>query len=129
VELLREAEHLPELEYIFKHELARDAAYGSILNRKRRELHRRVAEAIEAKFPDRLEEYAHRLAQHYALAGEDQPALKYFTMAGEQAAALHANAEGARHFADAVEAARRLGAGADEIARLEARRSAVLAAQ
>jgi predicted ATPase len=126
VELLREAERLPELEYVFKHELARDAAYGSILNRKRRELHRRVAEAIEAMFPDRLEEHAHRLARHYALAGDDRPALKYYSMAGEQAAALHANAEGARHFADAVEAARRLGAGADEIARLEGRRSAIL---
>jgi predicted ATPase len=126
VELLREAERLPELEYIFKHELARDAAYGSILNRKRRELHRRVAEAIEAMFPDRLEEHAHRLARHYALAGDDRPALKYYSMAGEQAAALHANAEGARHFADALQAARRLGVGADEIARLEARRSAVL---
>jgi hypothetical protein len=33
MELLREAERMPELEYIFKHELARDAAYGSILNR------------------------------------------------------------------------------------------------
>ena len=34
-ELLREAGRMPELEYMFKHDLARDAAYGSILNRKR----------------------------------------------------------------------------------------------
>jgi hypothetical protein len=44
-------------------------------------------------------------------------------MAGEAAAGLHASAEGAAHFAGAIEAAKRLGVGAEEIARLEARRS------
>jgi hypothetical protein len=82
-----------------------------------------VAEAIEALFPDRLEEHAHRIAQHFALAGEDEKALKYFAMAGEAAAGLHANAEGAAHYAGAVDAARRLGVGADELARLAAKRS------
>ena len=38
VELVRETARIPELEYIFKHELARDAAYGTILRRRRREL-------------------------------------------------------------------------------------------
>ncbi|MEO8666913.1 MAG: adenylate/guanylate cyclase domain-containing protein [Bauldia sp.] len=122
-ELLREAGRTPELEYIFKHDLARDAAYGSILNRKRREVHRRVAEAIESLFPERLEEHAHRIAQHFALAGDDAKAMKYFAMAGEAAAGLHASAEGATHYAGAVEAARRLGVSAEEMARLEAKRS------
>jgi class 3 adenylate cyclase len=122
-ELLREAGRTPELEYIFKHDLARDAAYSSILNRKRREVHRRVAEALETLFPERLEEHAHRIAQHFALAGDNEKALRYFAMAGEAAAGLHASAEGAAHFAGAIEAAKRLGVGAEEIARLEARRS------
>jgi class 3 adenylate cyclase len=127
VELLREAERMPELEYIFKHELARDAAYGSILNRKRRELHQRVAEAIEAMFPDRLEEHAHRLAHHASLAGDYARALKYYNMAAEAAAALHANAESAAHYDHAIEAARQLGAANEEIARLEAKRSTLFA--
>jgi predicted ATPase len=127
VELLREAERMPELEYMFKHELARDAAYGSILNRKRRELHQRVAEAIEAMFPDRLEEHAHRLAHHASLAGDHARALKYYAMAGEAAAALHANDESAMHFAHAIEAAKQLGAASEEIARLEAKRAALSA--
>jgi predicted ATPase len=122
-ELLREAGRTPELEYIFKHDLARDAAYGSILNRKRREVHRRVAEAIERLFPERLEEHAHRIAQHFALAGDDEKALKYYAMAGEAAAGLYAGAEGAAHFAGAIEAARRLGLAPDELARLEAKRA------
>jgi class 3 adenylate cyclase len=127
-ELLREAGRTPELEYVFKHDLARDAAYGSILNRKRREVHRRVAEAIEALFPRRLEEHAHRIAQHFALAGDDEKALRYFAMAGEVAEGLSAGAESAAHYAGAVEAGRRLGIDADELARLEAKRVAFGAA-
>jgi class 3 adenylate cyclase len=123
-ELLREAGRMPELEYIFKHDLARDAAYNTILNRKRREVHQRVAEAIESLFPDRLEEHAHRIAQHFSLAGDHENAMKYFAMAGEAAAGVHATAEGASHFACAVAAARQLGVHSDEIARLEAKRVA-----
>jgi len=125
VELLREAGRMPELEYIFKHELARDAAYATILNRRRRAFHLRVAEAIETLFGDRLEEHAHRLAQHFEQAGEDARAMKYYEMAGEVAAAIHAATEGVAHYSRALDAARRAGAGDDDIARIEARRSAL----
>ncbi len=65
VDLIREAARVPELEYMFRHELIRDAAYSSILRRRRREFHSRVGKAIEELFPDRLEEEAHRLAYHF----------------------------------------------------------------
>ncbi len=119
-ELLREAGRVPELEYMFEHDLARDAAYGSMLNRKRREFHRRVGEAMEESFAGHLEEHAHRLGQHFALAGDQARALRYFTMAGEIAEALHATTESAAHFAHALDAARRLDDQA-AVARLEAR--------
>jgi predicted ATPase len=122
VELLREAGRQPELEYIFKHELARDAAYATILNRRRREFHLRVAEAIETLFEGRLEEHAHRLAQHFELAGEDARAAKYFETAGDVALSLHAQAEAEAHFARALAAARRLPEAAEAINRLEAKR-------
>ena len=121
-ELLREAGRVPELEYMFKHDLARDAAYNTILNRKRREFHRQVAEAIEKLFADRLEEHAHRLAQHYLLAGDNEKAVKYFTMAGEAAAAVHAISDSAMHYSNAINAARALG-NDGLIANLEARKS------
>jgi class 3 adenylate cyclase len=127
VELVRAANLLPELQYMFKHELARDAAYGSILNRNRREFHRRVAEAIEALFPDKLEENAHRLGQHFEAAGEHARALKYYAMAGEAAAAVSANVEAAEDYGHAIEAAGRSGASEDERARIEARRVTLLA--
>jgi predicted ATPase len=125
VELLREAGRLPELEYIFKHELARDAAYATILNRKRRAFHLQVAEAMETLFAGRLEEHAHRLAQHFEQAGADERAMKYYEMAGEVAAGIHAHAEGIDHYTRALDAARRAGASPDEISRLEARRLAL----
>jgi class 3 adenylate cyclase len=120
-ELLREAARNPELEYMFRHDLAREAAYNTILNRKRREFHLRVAEAMEKLFPDRLEEHAHRLAQHFSLAGDHERAMKYYAMAGEAAEGLHAVEESAAHYAQALEAARQCGAGADVIARLQAK--------
>ncbi len=128
VELVRESGRDPELEYIFKHELARDAAYGSLLNRKRRDVHRRVGEAIELLFADRIAEQAHRLGQHFALAGDNEKAQRYFAMAGETAASLHATAEGAFFFERAAACAREAGAPAPEIAALEARRTALAAA-
>lgn len=126
VELVLEASQDPELVYMFKHELARDAAYGSILNRKKREFHRRVAEAIEALFPNDPEENSHRLAQHFEAAGDDARAVRYYRMAAETAAAVSANFEAASHYARAIDAARRSRAPESEQSELQSRRAALL---
>lgn len=120
VELVREASRRPELEYMFRHELARDAAYGSILNRRRREFHRQVGEAIETVFADRIEENAHRLGHHFMLAGDHEKARRYYEMAGDSAAAVSAPEESYLHYARAAEAARQAGQ-ADVAARIEAK--------
>ncbi len=57
-ELIRERARIPELEYIFKHELTREAAYNGILKRQRAVFHRQVAETLERLFPDQLDEMA-----------------------------------------------------------------------
>jgi predicted ATPase len=126
VELVREAVRTPELEYIFKHELARDAAYNSILHRRRRQLHRRVGEAMEQIFHDRLDENAHRLAQHFAAAGDAERALRYHLMAAEAAAALSANVEAAGHYARALEAASGLDLPEAEVSRLRERQASLV---
>jgi class 3 adenylate cyclase len=105
VELVRELARKSGIEYMFKHELARDAAYNTILLRRRRELHRQVGEAMEALFSDRIDEQAHRLAQHFAAGGESEKAYRYYVMAGDVAAAVSANAEAADHFTRALQAA------------------------
>ncbi|MBQ11285.1 MAG: hypothetical protein CMJ45_07040 [Planctomyces sp.] len=98
VELIREAGRVPELEYIFQHDLTREAAYNSILLRERREFHKRVGEAVEEMFKDRLEEQSHLLAHHFYEAGETQRALKYSMMAGERALSTYAHEEAQAHF-------------------------------
>ncbi len=106
VELIKEQMRQPELGYIFKHELARDAAYGTILLRRRRTLHRQVAEAMQEVLRDKLEETAHRLAYHFNEAGEHENALKYYLMAAEAADGINAVSESASHYTSALESAR-----------------------
>ena len=84
-ELIRERARIPELEYIFKHELTREAAYNGILKRQRPVLHCQVAETLERLFPDRLDEMAGLLAHHWEHAGKPQIAVEYLLKAGDQA--------------------------------------------
>ena len=106
--LIRVAQVEPELEYLFRHTLVREAAYASLLTNDRKRLHFAVGEAVERMYPDRLasREIAATLARHFREAGDDQRALKYYTMAGKAALASYANQEAERHHRRALELAR-----------------------
>jgi len=93
-------------EYMFRHVLIQEAAYESILLKKRIELHRQIGEIMEELHRDRIEEFAPLLAHHF-YAAQDVRSLKYNIMAGEKAARLYANAEAATHFSRALEFAMR----------------------
>ena len=89
-------------DYAFRHALTRDAAYETILLRQRRRYHRRVGEAMETLYADRLTDEAPRLAYHFA-QGRDWPrAVRYYALAGEAAARLYANAEAVEHYNQAI---------------------------
>jgi predicted ATPase len=64
IQILRERLRMGELEYLFKHALAQEVAYGSILPLKRKELHLAVARSIEKVFDERLHEFYGMLAYH-----------------------------------------------------------------
>ncbi len=100
--------------YIFRHVLVQEAAYNSTLLKRRRLLHLRIGEILEGFHADRLEEYAPLLAYHFYNA-EDERSLKYDLMAGEKADHLYANAEAATHYTRALETAKRIDAGKDQI--------------
>jgi len=106
LDLIRESESTPELQYIFKHELTRDAAYNSILRRRCRILHRLVVEAMESLYAERIEDEAHLLAYHAREAGDNERALKYSTVAGNVALRMYANAEAETHYRSALEIAK-----------------------
>ena len=93
-------------EYAFRHALTRDAAYGTILIRQRRRYHRRVAEAMESLYAERLPEEAPQLAWHYIEALDWARAIRYCAMAGAAAARLYANVEAIEHYSRALEIAR-----------------------
>jgi tetratricopeptide (TPR) repeat protein len=91
--LIRLAALRPELEYLFRHALVQDAAYGSLLKQERRELHARVGEALEELYPERREELAPVLAMHFENAGETDKAIDYFAAGGEHAFSQNAIVE------------------------------------
>jgi class 3 adenylate cyclase/tetratricopeptide (TPR) repeat protein len=103
-DLIREKQRLPELEYIFKHALAQEATYDSILLQRRRDLHARVGEAIEEIFAGRLEEFYGLLAYHYARAEAWEKAQEYLLKAGDQAGRVAADAEALAHYRQAMAA-------------------------
>lgn len=96
--LVRIAQLEPDLEYLFRHALVREAAYTSILSVDQKKLHLAVGEAIELLYPERLAEYAAMLSYHFGEAGEVQKASKYCTLAGEASLASFANPEAETHF-------------------------------
>jgi tetratricopeptide (TPR) repeat protein len=75
----------PELEYLFRHWLVQDAAYGSLLKQERRQLHRLVGEALESLYPERRNELAGILAMHFEQAGDAARAVEYLIMDGRYA--------------------------------------------
>jgi len=120
-EMIHEQIEESELQYMFKHELTRDAAYSSILRRRRRTLHRQVAEAMESMFEGNLEPNAHRLGYHFSEANDYARAMKYFEMATDIATGIDAKSEAESHLRNAINAANNLKAPDAKIASLETR--------
>ena len=103
MELIHQKQKIPELEYIFKHALIQESTYESILLQKRRELHARVAQVIEALFPERLEEFYSMLAHHYVKGEVWDKAQEYLFKAGDQAGRIAADSEALTYYNEAIE--------------------------
>ncbi|HEX9270074.1 MAG TPA: hypothetical protein VF998_09535 [Candidatus Limnocylindria bacterium] len=91
--LIKLASLEPELEYLFRHALVQDAAYGSLLKQERRRLHARAAEVLLSTYPDRRRELAGVIALHFEQAGEMGRAVEHLVVAGEHALERFANRE------------------------------------
>ena len=103
-EFLYETRLFPEPEYTFKHALTHEVAYNSLLLERRRVLHARLVEALEALAPDRVAEQVERLA-HHALRGEVwDKAVTYCQQAGARAEDRAAFREAVASFEQALQA-------------------------
>jgi tetratricopeptide (TPR) repeat protein len=74
-----------DVEYRFKHALTHGEARKSLLTERRKLLHERTAQAIEAVYSQRLEDHYADLADHYRSSNNAAKAVEYLLLAGEQA--------------------------------------------
>jgi predicted ATPase len=89
--------------YIFKHALIQEAAYQSLLKSTRQQYHQRIAQVLEAQFPEVVEPEPEVVAYHYTEAGCPAQAIPYWQRAGQQALQRSANLEAIQHLTQGLE--------------------------
>ena len=102
-EFIYEQPALGETEYTFKHALTQEVAYNSVLMERRRLLHERAGEAIEALFKDRIDDHLAELAHHYSRTANARKAVEYLFRAGSQSAERLAYSEAVTRLSNAVD--------------------------
>jgi class 3 adenylate cyclase/tetratricopeptide (TPR) repeat protein len=102
IQLILDRRRMEELEYLFKHALAQEAAYESILVQKRKELHLNVADSIEKVFQEKLHEFYGMLAYHYSQGEDLDKAEEYMIKAGEEALRSSASREALNYYQEAL---------------------------
>src|SRR5262245_20839473 len=75
----------PQATYLFKHALIQDAAYQSLLKSTRQQYHQRIAQVLEAQFPETVTTQPELLALHYTEASLAEQAVGYWQRAGQHA--------------------------------------------
>jgi class 3 adenylate cyclase/predicted ATPase len=93
----------PDVMYEFKHALVADAAYQSLLRGTRQHYHNRIAQVLEAQFPEVAKIHPELLAHHLTEAGLLERAVAYWTLAGRYASESSANLEAVAQIYRALE--------------------------
>ncbi len=96
-EILFTKGRLPRCQYTFKHALVEDALYNSLIKAKRQQFHGRIAETLEARFPQRTATQPELLAHHFTEAGLTEPAIDYWLKAGLRSRERSAEKEAIGH--------------------------------
>jgi predicted ATPase len=92
----------PEATYTFKHALIQDVAYQSLLRSTRQQYHQRIAQVLEAQFPETIATQPELVAQHYTAAGCAAQAVVYWQRAGQQASDRSAHLEAVSHLTTGI---------------------------
>ncbi|MGD8328738.1 MAG: TOMM system kinase/cyclase fusion protein [Acidobacteriota bacterium] len=103
-ELLYQRARPPESSYLFKHALIQDAAYESMLHKKRQQFHALIAAALRRHFPETERTQPEVLAHHYAQSGDFERAARFGYAAAQKALEASANHEAVAHATTALEA-------------------------
>jgi class 3 adenylate cyclase/predicted ATPase/ABC-type transport system involved in cytochrome c biogenesis ATPase subunit len=102
-ELVFEAGEPPDEKFVFKHALVREAAHESLLKVKRQQLHARIAQVLEDRFPEKVLLEPELVAQHFTEAKLAERAVEYWQRAGQQARERSALSEALAHFSKGLE--------------------------
>jgi class 3 adenylate cyclase/tetratricopeptide (TPR) repeat protein len=94
--------------FIFKHALLRDTAYESLLIRRRREYHARIAHTLDLDFPAIRETQPEVVAYHYGEGEQLDDAVRSWLRAGEYAHGRSADQEAMGHLQKGLEVLSRL---------------------
>ncbi len=95
-------------EYAFSHDLIREAAYGTLLRRPRRQMHRRIADFYADTNPHMGDRLASEIAHHCEAAGDLERAATYWHGIGLYMTSVGAFAEGESHIRHALDCLERL---------------------
>ncbi|MCA1438644.1 AAA family ATPase [Ensifer sp. IC4062] len=88
--------------YAFKHALVQDAAYGSLLLSRRQQLHVRIAQILEERFPEIVAAEPELLAHHFEQASLVEKAVEYHERAGRRALSRSSLSEALLRFGNAL---------------------------
>jgi class 3 adenylate cyclase/predicted ATPase len=102
-ELIHQKDLPPQGSYAFKHVLIQNAAYQSLLRRKRQGYHRSTARVLREQFPEVAEANPELLAYHCTEAGLTEQAVFHWGQAGQKAMRRSACQEAASHLANGLE--------------------------
>jgi predicted ATPase len=92
----------PHANYLFKHALVQDAAYGTLLRGPRRALHARIAATLESQFAEIAENQPELLARHCTEAGLIEKAASLWGKAGQRSLQRSALVEAIKQLTQAL---------------------------
>jgi len=101
-ELLFERGIYPQSTYVFRHALTQEVSYNSLIKKRRKEVHGKIADAMEDLYSVRLEETYEKLAYHYLESDNYKKASEYLKLSGKKAADRYSNFEAFRFYKELI---------------------------
>ena len=88
--------------YRFIHGLYQNAFYADIVTKRRVQLHKLAGESLLKHYAGKADKIANKLASHFQLGRDFERAVQYLKQAGDHATTVHANAEAAHLYGQAL---------------------------
>ena len=88
----------------FKHGLVQEAAYNSLVVKRRQVLHQRIADVLRRRFDETGDGKPEDVAHHFSQCGDFAEAVRFWHIAGERSSARSAHSEAIAQFRAALDA-------------------------